>query len=106
MALGGRLRRATLVRMTPGDTAGPTALGGSQATRGMWFEDFELGMAFESPGRTITESDIQQFAGLSGDYTSLHTDQEHARRTPFRRVIAHGLLIQSIVTGLATRTGV
>ena len=33
----------------------------------MYFEDFELGMEFESPRRTVTESDIVNFAGVSGD---------------------------------------
>lgn len=75
-------------------------------TRGMWFEEFRPGQAFESPGRTITEADIVAFAGLSGDYTSLHTDEEFARTTPFRRRVAHGMLVQAIVTGLGVRTGI
>ncbi len=75
-------------------------------TRGLWFEDFEPGRAFASPGRTLTEADIVLFAGLSGDVTSLHTDEEFAKRTPFRRRIAHGLLVSSIATGLAARIGI
>ena len=78
----------------------------SGAVRGYWFEEFERGQVFESPGRTITEADVVNFAGLSGDYTAVHTDAEYARRMPFRRRIAHGMLVQSIATGLATRTGV
>jgi acyl dehydratase len=74
--------------------------------RGLWFEDFEPGQVFESPGRTLTETDVVLFAGLSGDVTSLHTDEEFAKRTPFRRRIAHGLLVSSIATGLAARTGI
>jgi len=74
--------------------------------RGLWFEEFEVGLVVESPGRTITEADLASFAGLSGDHTQLHTDEEFCRRTPFRRRIAHGMLVQSIATGLGTRTGV
>ncbi len=74
--------------------------------RGLWFEDFELGTVIESARRTVTEADIVAFAGLSGDFNPLHTDEEHARRTPFRGRIAHGLLVQSIASGLANQTGV
>ncbi len=74
--------------------------------RGLWFDEFETGQEFTSPGRTLTETDLVQFAGLSGDYTALHTDEEFARRTPFRKRVAHGMLVQSIATGLGTRTGI
>lgn len=74
--------------------------------RGLWFEDFEVGKVVESARRTVTEADIVAFAGLSGDFNPLHTDEEHARRTPFRGRIAHGLLVQSIASGLANQTGV
>ena len=76
------------------------------APSGLWFEDYEPGQSFVSPGRTLTEADLVLFAGLSGDQTALHTDEEHARRTPFRTRIAHGMLVQSIATGLAHRTGI
>jgi acyl dehydratase len=74
--------------------------------RGLWFEDFSVGQAFESDGRTVTESDVVAFAGVSGDFTPLHVDAEYAARTPFRQRIAHGLLIQSIASGLARGTGI
>lgn len=73
---------------------------------GHHFDDLEVGRRFESPGRTVTEADLVAFAGLSGDFNSLHTDREFARRTPFRERIAHGMLVQSIGTGLASRIGV
>lgn len=77
-----------------------------QATvRGMYFEDFEVGYRAVSPGRTITESDVVLFAGLSGDYNQLHTDAEFAANTQFGRRIAHGLLGLSIASGLASRLG-
>ena len=74
--------------------------------RGKYFEEFEPGMEFISPGRTVTESDIVSFAGLSGDYTQIHTNLEFSKTTPVGRRIAHGLLGLSIASGLATRTGV
>jgi len=72
---------------------------------GLWFDDLVTGTRIESPRRTVTEADIVAFAGLSGDYNPLHTDQTHASRTPFRGRIAHGLLIQSIGSGLVNQTG-
>src|SRR6266852_5927901 len=67
---------------------------------GLYYEDFQAGMSFESRGRTITESDIVNFAGLSGDFTELHTNEEYASQAPFNRRIAHGLLTLSVSTGL------
>ena len=74
--------------------------------RGKYFEEFETGMTFVSPGRTVTESDIVNFAGLSGDYTQIHTNIEFSKTTPVGQRVAHGLLGLSIASGLATRTGV
>lgn len=73
---------------------------------GKYFEEFKVGMNFVSPGRTITESDIVTFAGLSGDYTQIHTDVEFSKSTPVGQRVAHGLLGLSITSGLAVRTGV
>ena len=74
--------------------------------RGMWFEQFDVGQRIITPGRTITESDIVTFAGLSGDYNQIHTDVEFSSKTPFGQRVAHGLLVLSIASGLAMRTGV
>lgn len=69
------------------------------------FEDVAVGMRFESPARTITEADIVQFAGVSGDYNRLHTDEAYARESQFGRRIAHGVLGLAVVTGLRQRKG-
>src|SRR5215469_6174032 len=66
----------------------------------MYFEDYELDRVTTSRGRTITEADIVNFAGLSGDFVELHMNEEYAKRGPFGRRIAHGALIFSISTGL------
>jgi len=68
-----------------------------------YYEDFSVGAAFESRGRTVTEADIVNFAGLSGDFVELHTNEEFARKSPFGRRIAHGALVFSISTGLMTQ---
>lgn len=73
--------------------------------RGMYFEEFEIGMKIVTPARTITEADIVNFAGLSGDFNALHTDAEFAKETMFGKRIAHGLLVLSVVSGLAARQG-
>ncbi len=74
--------------------------------QGMYFEEFAVGQRIVSVGRTVTESDVVTFAGLSGDYNQIHTDAEFSRKTPFGERIAHGLLGLSIASGLAMRTGV
>jgi acyl dehydratase len=71
---------------------------------GLWFEDFETGSERLSPGRTITEADIGGFAGLTGDYSQVHTDEEFCRKTEFGTRIAHGLLGLAIAQGLMWRT--
>ena len=71
----------------------------------MYLEDFQVGMTFETPRRTITESDVVAFAGLSGDYNPLHTDEEFAKSGPFGRRIGHGVLTLAVLTGLWDRLG-
>ena len=73
---------------------------------GLYFEEFQLGQQIITPARTITESDIVTFAGLSGDYNQIHTNAELAKSTPYGQRIAHGLLALSIASGLAMRSGV
>ena len=68
-----------------------------------YFEEIEVGEAYESPGRTVTEADIVLFAGLSGDYNVLHTDAEFMKTSLFGERIAHGLLVLAMQAGLFTR---
>ena len=74
--------------------------------RGLHFEDFEPGRAFHSASRTITEADVVAFAGLSGDFNPLHTDQTFAEKTPVGQRIAHGMLSLAVATGLANQMGI
>jgi hypothetical protein len=64
------------------------------------FDDLTLGDEWESAGRTVTESDVVLFAGLSGDYNPLHSNHKVADKGPFGRPVAHGLLGLTIATGL------
>ena len=72
---------------------------------GRYFEEFEIGDEVETAARTITETDVVLFAGLSGDYTQLHTDAEFAKETMFGERVAHGLLGLSVASGLTARLG-
>ena len=73
--------------------------------RGLYFEEFEVGQKFETQGRTITETDIVTFAGLSGDYNQIHTDAEFSKNTYFKQRVAHGLLVLSVASGLIAQSG-
>lgn len=74
--------------------------------RGMLFREFAMGDQFVTGGRTVTESDVVSFAGISGDFNPLHTDQTFAEKTPFGQRIAHGMLAASISTGLGQTLGI
>lgn len=66
----------------------------------LYFDDVAVGQEWDSLGRTVTEADIVNFAGLSGDFNPIHVDHEFAKTTPFRGPIAHGVLIWAISSGL------
>ncbi len=71
--------------------------------KAIYYDDIEVGKQTLSPCRTVTEADIVNFAGLSGDFNVIHTDAELTKITPFGQRIAHGLLGLSIASGLAAR---
>ncbi len=68
-----------------------------------YLKNFRVGEKVVSPGRTITEADIVMFAGISGDWTELHTNAEYMKDSPFGQRIAHGMLTLSVASGLALR---
>ncbi len=70
-----------------------------------YWEELQIGEVFLSPSRTVTETDITNFAGVSGDFNPLHTDETFARSAIFGERIAHGLLVLSIATGAMSRLG-
>ena len=64
---------------------------------GHYFEDIAVGMTAVY-SRTITESDIVLFCGISGDTNPIHLNKEYAARTRFRGIIAHGMLSASLIS--------
>lgn len=70
---------------------------------GLYYEEFYVGQSWTSPARTISEYDIVNFAGMTGDMHPLHTDAEYCRTTQFGERIAHGFLVASIASGLSYR---
>ena len=71
----------------------------------LYYDDYTEGEVFISPGRTITETDIVMFAALTGDWHPLHTNDEYAKKTPFKERIAHGMLGLVIGSALMVRAG-
>jgi acyl dehydratase len=65
-----------------------------------YFEDMEIGGKRVTKGRTITETDLVNFSGLTWDTFSLHNDAEYAKNTIFGERIAHGMMIMSYAIGL------
>lgn len=74
--------------------------------RGLYWDDFEVGQVFTTPSRTITSTDIVNFACLSGDFNAVHCDWEYAKTTPFGEPVAHGPLVYSIMGGLQYASGI
>jgi acyl dehydratase len=70
---------------------------------GKYFDELNLGDHFTTPSRTVTEADIVNFAGISGDFNEVHTSEEFAKRQPYGGRIAHGMLTVAISAGLVAR---
>jgi acyl dehydratase len=85
-------------------TAGSPPEPDASATR--WFDELEQGMRWVSRRRTLTEADLTQFAGLSGDYNPIHVDAVAAARGPFGRRLIQGILVLSVTSGLRQQLGV
>jgi len=81
-------------------------MNGKKAHRGLFFDEFTPGRRFITTERTITEEDITEYAGLTGDDDPMHTDAAYAARHFFGRQVAHGLLGLSIGSGLAVQLGI
>jgi len=65
-----------------------------------FFEDYEIGLARETTGRTMTEADIVLHAGQTGDFFPHHMDAEWCATQPFERRVAHGTLVMSMAVGM------
>jgi acyl dehydratase len=72
---------------------------------GKYFEDFNVGDKFVTPGKTITEGAIATMVGLAGFVLPLFNDEEYARTTIFGGRIAPGRLTLFVMGGLVEQTG-
>jgi len=64
---------------------------------GYYFEDLEVGM-HDVFAKTITDTDIVVFAGISGDTNPVHLNHEFASQTMFEGRIAHGMLSAGFIS--------
>lgn len=71
----------------------------------LYYGDIAEDMVLTTPTRTISESDIMLFAGLTGDFNELHTSAVFAEKTVYGQRIAHGMLTLSMANGLYMRMG-
>jgi acyl dehydratase len=70
------------------------------------FDDIELGTRWNTRERIVTGIDILAFAALSGDFGSLHVDEDYCRRSSiYGTRVAHGIFGLSVVTGLLRTIG-
>jgi acyl dehydratase len=69
-----------------------------------YFDEIEVGESFETPGITVSNWHLLQFAAVSMDFFELHTNDEFARQTEFGRRVAHGLLGLALTDGLKNRS--
>jgi acyl dehydratase len=74
--------------------------------RGKYFEQFAVGDVFVTPRRTVTQADIVNFAGVSGDFNAPHVDHEFCRVQPYGEPIARAPLVFAISTGLLCQLGI
>jgi acyl dehydratase len=72
----------------------------------VYWEDLETDAVISGPGVTITDSHLVSWAGLTGDWVSLHLDAQYAATQKFGQRIAHGPLTMSLTLGLLTQTGI
>ena len=68
--------------------------------RNRYYSEIELNETLVSKARTVTEADVVNYAGVSGDFHPYHTDSTYANESDFGGRIAHGLLILSVAAAL------
>ena len=66
---------------------------------GFYFEDLSVGQK-ATVSRTITDTDLRNFSGVSGDTNPMHLNEEFARETPFGGIIVHGMLTASLISAV------
>lgn len=83
-----------------------SAVATSRVERGLYLEDFTVGQHWVTPRRTITDAEVSMFAGISGDFNPLHTDEEFAKTTQFGTRVFHGPGVFAVAIGLESRLGI
>lgn len=78
----------------------------TRTPRGKYYEDFQVGEIMVTGCRTVTSTDIVNFACLSGDFNDIHANHEYARQSPFGEPIAHAPLVFAVAAGLNYASGV
>jgi len=73
---------------------------------GKYFDDLKVGDKFYTVSRSVTEADIVNFCGVSGDFNQLHTDIEFAAKSGFGQRVAHGICGLAIASGCLNRSGI
>jgi len=66
---------------------------------GYFFEELKVGMS-ATMSRTITDTDMRNFSGVSGDTNPMHLNEEFARATPFGGTIVFGMLTASLISAV------
>lgn len=64
--------------------------------------DIEVGRSTRV-SKTVSESDVYLFAGITGDFSVNHVDEEYCRKTSFGHRIAHGALIVGYMSAASTK---
>lgn len=73
---------------------------------GLYFEDFEPGRTWRTHGRTLTETDLQTFSMLTGDWNPVHADAEYAKTTRYGERLLHGTFGIGLAIGMMHPLGI
>jgi len=68
----------------------------------VYFEDVNVGDEISSTNPPVTRVHIAKYAGASGDFNPIHVDEEFAKNTPQKTVIAHGMMTMGYVARMLT----
>ena len=74
--------------------------GYNDSIHGYYLEDLQVGMS-ASHAKTVTETDVVMFAGLTGDNNPVHCNEVFAAQTQFKSRIAHGMFCAGLISCVA-----
>lgn len=67
--------------------------------KGLTIDQLEVGQK-ASFTKTVTEADVYNYAGVSGDFNPAHMNEEYAKNTAFKTRIAHGMLSAGFISAV------